>query len=129
MFNRFYSFIRKYLIAILWAIMTLIGCGVNGNSLPHVSINLFEIDKLAHFTLFGMQAWLILFYSHGRDATQVNWKWVHEGVWLSVFYGVLIEFLQYTVFINRSYDYGDMLADAIGALTCYIFAPLFFRSK
>jgi VanZ family protein len=98
-----------YWKALIWAFFILIACGVNGSSIPKVSIDI-ELDKIAHFILFLVQA--ILIYIPQKK----NLAW---AILISVMYGVLLEFLQMTVFINRSFDYADMLADAIGAVMSY----------
>ena len=112
--------LKKYYLAILWSLLSLVACGVNGNSLPHVSLDI-GIDKIAHFVLFGVQSFLIIF-AHHKNRIGVDWKNVHGAVLVGIAYGVFIEFLQYAVFVNRSFDYADMLADAVGATSCYLWA-------
>ena len=103
------SWIKLYWKALLWAFLILGACGINGKSLPTISFD-FGIDKVVHFVLFGVLALLI--YLPQR-------KNLVLGIVLSASYGVIIEYLQMTVFVNRSFDYADMLADAIGAILCY----------
>lgn len=102
------KFLTLYWKALLWAFLILGACGINGNSLPKLSFD-FGIDKIVHFFLFAVQAILIYL------PTKKN-IWV--AILLSSFYGAFIEFLQMTVFVNRSFDLADMLADAVGALLC-----------
>jgi VanZ family protein len=52
---------------------------------------------------------------------------VHLAVFIGIAYGILIEFLQYAVFVNRSFDYADMIADALGASSCYFFALFIYK--
>ncbi len=118
-------FLKKYYLAILWAIISLAACGINGQSLPRVSFELIGIDKLAHFILFGMQSFLIIF-AHQKGRVGIDWKQVHVAIAIGIIYGIFIEFLQYAVFVNRSYDYVDMAADALGALGCYLIVRLFY---
>jgi VanZ family protein len=120
-------FIKKYYLAILWALISLTACGVNGNSLPKINLDI-SIDKIAHILLFGVQAWLILRENQKRGSG-LNWKQAHIAVVVSIVYGIVIEGLQATVFINRSYDYADMVADGIGAVMCYPLAMFWFRLK
>lgn len=103
------NMIKFYWKALLWAFLILGACGINGNKIPKVSFD-FGIDKIVHFLLFGILALLI--YLPQR-------KYLILGIVFSSLYGVLIEYLQMTVFTNRSFDYADMFADAIGALLCY----------
>jgi VanZ family protein len=103
------SFLKINWKALLWAFFILGACGINGESIPKVSFD-FGIDKVAHFILFLVQA--ILIYLPQKKS--LVWP-----ILLSSFYGIAIEFMQMTVFVNRSFDYGDMLADAIGAMMSY----------
>jgi len=122
------SFLLKYRYAILWAMISLTACGINGNALPKINVD-FGMDKVAHFVLFGVQAWLIIWGSrvkHNASAEKIKWKSVHIAVIISLLYGIFIEGLQATVFVNRSYDFADMVADGIGTLFCY---PLVFLSN
>lgn len=120
-------FIKKFYLPLIWALLSLFACGVNGKSLPVVSFDI-GIDKLAHFLLFGMQAWLIIFAQY-KSRKSITWPMLHWAVALSIVYGIILEGMQATVFINRSYDYADMLANAAGALLCYPLALYRFRLK
>lgn len=99
-------FFRKYKYALVWALVILGACGINGNSIPHISFDI-GIDKIAHFIFFGFLAWLI----YVADKKHLFW-----AIFISSSYGILIEYLQMNVFVNRSFDYADMLADVLGAL-------------
>ena len=113
----------KYKFSWIWSAFVLFVCGINGNSLPKVSFELFEIDKLAHLVLFGTLAWLI-YYEGVWKVKEFNTKKAFQistiAFLFSASYGALIEGLQATIFINRSFDWADMLADAIGGLLVYI---------
>ncbi len=110
-------FLTVYWKALLWAFLILVACGMNGNSLPKLSFD-FGIDKIVHFFLFFIQAMLIYL---------PNKKQLWVAILLSSCYGALIELLQMTVFINRSFDFADMLADVIGALLCLPILKLWER--
>lgn len=123
--------VKKYRLSVLWALFALFLCGVNGNSLPKISFELFEIDKLAHMGLFGLQAWIIFYEGVWKvkleDKKQV-WKLTWQAFLWSALYGAFIEGLQMTVFVGRSFDWADMLADAIGALSVFALYA-WFRPK
>lgn len=107
--------IKAYRFAILWALFVLFLCGINGSNLPDLHFNfVLGIDKIAHMFLFGIQAWLILKASHKK----YNKSFIIYAFYAAIFsslYGVLIEVLQGLLFVNRTFDYADMLANAIGA--------------
>lgn len=107
--------LKPYFSAILWAILVLFLCGINGSSLPQLEIDFaIGIDKIAHILLFGIQAWFLMlaFRKSGKIPAL---KFAFLAALISSLYGVFIEVLQATVFINRMFDYADMLANAFGA--------------
>lgn len=72
-------------------------------------------DKLMHALTFGF--WSALFYLYGFFFTTLdNVKIVKQAIGWGIFYGVLIEILQLTLPINRSFEWMDMLADAVGSV-------------
>lgn len=100
---------RRRLFSVIWAVFVMVLCGINGNALPKVSFEI-GIDKIAHFLLFGIQCWLLLY---GMNPLKV--RPVTFAIVVSASYGAVIEAMQATVFVNRTYDYADMLANATGA--------------
>lgn len=113
--NLIQTFLRTYRTALIWALFVLLVCGVNGKYIPEVHfMDFIGPDKLAHIGLFGLQAWFIY-----RDDVK------HRRLiafLISAGYGIIIEILQATVFTGRSYDYADMLANALGAGVFALFA-------
>ena len=111
------QFLNSYKFSLIWALVILLLCGMNASSLPHIRFNfVFDIDKLAHFMLFGMFAFLLIeSRKKFREWQQPFSQLVFPAFLISSLYGVLIEILQATVFTSRSFDYHDMLANAIGA--------------
>ncbi len=84
-----------------------------GVQLP--SFNLFATDKLAHALIYGILVWLAIRGSYAFDKQLVAWKWA-VGIFLfAVAYGMMMEFVQYAFIPGRFYEYGDMLANTVGA--------------
>jgi len=117
------KFISKYHLAIIWAVLTLTACGINGSYLPKVSFYLFEPDKVAHILLFLVLFSLCIF----PDRYHIKTLRVLFLILLCTSYGILIEILQATIFINRSYDVGDMIANTAGVITGTFTIPLLKR--
>lgn len=111
-------FWRHNRAAFLWAILILILCGLPGSNFPKLSfLEWLRPDKIVHLILFGIQSYLLItgFIRQDRfPALRLNA--VLLGVLLSVSYGALVEVLQATIFIGRSGDIRDAIANAIGAL-------------
>ena len=106
---------RYDLLAFIWAIIILILCGIPGKKIPELTfIQWLGPDKIVHLILFGTQCFLLLkaFHLH----TNVSFKkaaWI--SVTFSISYGILVEILQKYIFIDRSPDVRDAMANAVGA--------------
>lgn len=107
--------------AILWAFFILVLCGFPGDRIPNFeTLNRWSADKFLHgFIFFVMYTW--------------TWSPFHpriSGVFLVIdiiLFGVLTEFLQTEVFINRYGEWTDALADGGGAMAGHIFCNRFFH--
>lgn len=110
-------FLRIHLPTILWAIFILILCGIPGERIPELDFwKWLRPDKVVHLVLFGMQTFLAIRSFH----TQTTFSFLRKhslllAVLISIFYGVLVEVLQAKVFIHRSGDFRDAIANSIGA--------------
>lgn len=73
-------------------------------------------DKVVHLFLFGIFCLLLVSSFSFRKNTlpEKSGKWL--GLSISILYGILIEVLQTYVFIDRSGDYRDTVANSLGAL-------------
>ncbi|EIJ41463.1 VanZ like family protein [Beggiatoa alba B18LD] len=76
-------------------------------------------DKVGHFFLMGVLAWIINLGLHGA---QFHWGNIHilKGS-LLVFTFVTLEEISQYYFPNRHFDFGDLLADYLGI---YLFGQL-----
>jgi VanZ family protein len=119
----------KYLIpAIIW--MALI-TGLSVMPAPQLpKTPFFAPDKLAHATIYAVFTWLILFGLQRRTKTKLPRKQVIISVVFAAFYGILMEFVQYAFVPGRFFEYGDMLANTIGALLgLSLFIPILLRKR
>jgi hypothetical protein len=104
---------HSYGLAVGWALFILLLCAAPGRFIPSAGwLQLLSIDKLAHAGLFFVQASLIMVAAQKSDAISAKWWWLSAAV----LYGLLIEILQAVVFTDRSFEWFDALADAIGVL-------------
>ncbi len=85
-------------------------------------INFTYIDKVEHAIAYMVLAffWLLAFESIKKTNYVV--------IILCVLFGVLMEVLQSTT-SYRTFDYADMLANAIGALIGHFFFKIFTKKK
>ncbi len=124
--NRFFY---TYTYSLLWALFILCVCGMNGSYIPQIHFtDIIQPDSLAHITLFGLQTWFIATDRKRKSPSNgLSLRLILPAFVISAMYGLIIEVLQATVFINRSYDYMDMAANTLGcALASFV---LFLKFK
>lgn len=82
---------------------------------PH--IELFPgADKVVHGVMFGALTLVALIdWARGRPLRSVRWPICVIMASLSSLVGVAVEYLQEAMALGRSFDTGDILADATGA--------------
>ena len=124
-------FLRYHLPTLLWALFILVICAIPGERIPKLTfLEWLKPDKIVHFLVFAFLSLLLL--RSFIDAGLLSWKQnniVVFAVCLAIIYGALVEFLQYSVFINRSGDIRDALANAIGALIGWWIYKRYLLSK
>ena len=91
--------------AVLWAFFILVLCGFPGDQIPEFeTLNRWSADKVIHSFIF-----LVMYlWSYAPIAGKVSSLSVLLDV---VLFGVLTEYLQTEVFINRYGEWTDALAD------------------
>jgi VanZ family protein len=122
-------FFNTYTYSFLWAFLILCVCGMNGSYFPEIHFtDIIQPDSLAHITLFGLQTWFIATDRKRKSPSNgLSLRLIPPAFVISAMYGLIIEVLQATVFINRSYDYMDMAANTLGcALASFV---LFLKFK
>jgi hypothetical protein len=102
-----------------WTLLSLLLLCTPSAELPGDSFLEFEgMDKIAHMVLFGG---LVLFWGlYIRNLPLgTGLMWQHKILLLmciSIALGTAIEFIQRYAIPDRSFDTGDILADAIGSI-------------
>jgi VanZ family protein len=109
-------FFKSLLPAFLWALFILVICGIPGHDLPEVRfLDWLKPDKVIHLFVYAILSYLLINGLMKQDASTFlknNSKtW---AVVLSICYGILIEVLQKYVFIDRSGEVFDAMANAAG---------------
>lgn len=109
-----YSKLCRWL-AIGWTIIILIGCLTPHDQLPDTLLD--WSDKLQHLAIFALFTllWIEAGYSPGIV------------VITGILFGGLIEILQYSLPINRSGDWEDLVADSIGAVLGFALSRVWSR--
>ena len=98
-------------IAIAYFLLTTIILLWPGNALPKTNlITIPFFDKIVHIVLFAILSWLAL-KAYGSVHKYRNTKMVAA----IAIYGILIEVVQLYLIPFRSFEFVDIIADAIGA--------------
>jgi VanZ family protein len=109
--------IGPYLLAISWLIMTTILLCLPGSSLPREDwLSRLWIDKWVHILLFMV---LVILWCRGISRQGENKSYskffIYLGL-LALIYGFIMELIQGNYIPNRSFDTGDLVADAAGCI-------------
>ena len=122
------SKINYKLLIIIWLSIILILSSLSGNTLNKIPIvKIPYLDKIVHFSMYFILQFLFMndyFFSKKYN----NFKrYLFLSFLFTLSYGSLMEILQQYVFIKRSGDFFDFLANASGAITAIIFVLLFYN--
>ena len=104
---------KNYLLAFLWLLLITAMSTLPNPQLPN--LNFFSADKIVHAAVYAVLCWLVLrgFSQSKNRAATGRERLLIFG--LTASYGVLMELVQYAFIPGRYYEYGDMLANALGA--------------
>lgn len=107
----------RYWIAILWAIIILVLCGMPPQDVDKVKfIDFPHIDKVVHFCLYFVMGVLVVAVL-SLNGTLKKSKWLLlVSISICFIYGWIIEIFQQVLFTGRSYEVMDIVADTAGAI-------------
>ncbi|MCF6239786.1 MAG: VanZ family protein [Bacteroidales bacterium] len=118
------NFVRKYFKSIIWAALILYLSLANLNDNELVKELFFPYsDKIAHIGIYVLFTFILLseYKTKGKQLPPLIF---------SIFYGILMEFLQYILTTYRSLELLDILANTSGAFAAwYIYKNLFTDLK
>lgn len=106
----------------VWLILSTIAFCLPGKALPEEDwFTIVQLDKWIHIVLFIVMILLwCLPLLERRSVEPIGNLFIFISVaWLV--YGVAMEFVQHSFIPNRSFDMGDIAADAIGCLVGFLF--------
>ena len=116
-------FFRRQWPAIVWALFILVITGIPGSYFPGITTfwEWLQPDKIVHVFVFAVLSFAIL-YGIRSQYIQNNRRYYYTvlAVGSTAVYGLLTEVLQYYVFIGRSGNVYDVLADFVGAIVGWI---------
>ncbi len=110
----------KYFIpSIFWALIILYLSSGPNIQLPKSTIDL-SIDKIGHFTFYGILAFLIA-YGYYKNNPTIHNNGLFKALIISGLYGISMEIMQYSFFPNRYFEVLDIIANISGSLIGILF--------
>ncbi len=110
--------IKSFWPAIIWLIFSSIAFCLPGSALPKNDwFQIVQLDKWIHVGLFSVMIFLwcvpLFHRSHMNLSLTKLFLWIAIAFFC---YGIAMEFIQHFFVSNRSFDMGDIAADAAGCL-------------
>ena len=109
--------IRSFWPGIIWWVLSVIAFCIPGSALPKEDwLGKIHFDKIIHIGLFAGMVFLWclpLIYRQNRKSLSNLFLKITA---LFFGYGVAMEFIQHSFVSRRSFDWGDIVADAVGCL-------------
>ena len=107
-------FLKHNKWALLWALLIFVLCMIPGRDLPKISwLENFGFDKLIHAGLFFV---LVVLFVRGFSEQQLKNYPKITALLICVAYGGVLEILQGVLFIERSADVYDFIANSCGSI-------------
>ena len=104
--------LKNFYPAIIWTIIITWLSAIPG--LPAMDWDLISADKVGHFGVYAILAWLICYGLHKTGA--ISNKNYLMAFAFSAGWGMLMEWMQGTFFPYRFFEWPDEIANAIGAI-------------
>jgi hypothetical protein len=105
--------------AIGWFIISIILLTLPGTAFPQEDwLDKIWFDKWVHIGMFSILAWLwcAYWYYHKMNEAAATLKRIFIAIGIfCLLYGILMEFVQKNYIPYRSFDFGDIVADAVGS--------------
>ena len=118
--------IKYYLPAIFWLLVILVLSGYPGHKVP--ASPFWQFDKLVHTGIYMVLSGLLLFaYSKQYQDLKKRSFLILKVVLFVIFYGGFMEILQDYIFINRSGNWYDFVANTLGAILGVLIYPFVIK--
>lgn len=111
-------FLKHNKWALLWAMLIFILCMIPGHDLPKISwLENFGFDKVVHAGLFFVLAVLLVHgFSEQQSFSSLRNSPKIIALLICIPYGGALELLQGALFIERTADVYDFIANSFGSL-------------
>ena len=107
---------------LLWALLIAILCGMPGKDIPSISwLELLSFDKWVHAGIFFIQAVSLIKALRKQPSFELlRHHNIKIALLFCLFYGGVLEILQGAVFVDRSADLNDFIANSTGAIVAIL---------
>ena len=114
----------SFIPAIVWLIISTILLTIPGSALPQENwLGKIWFDKWVHIGMFSIMVFLCCWAIHKRLAENKKLTTVFLFIGLGcLLYGIGMEFVQKYFVANRSFDGGDIIADAVGCTIGFLYS-------
>lgn len=122
---RFIKFWKPTIVAfiILYASLS------SGKRFDNVNFISFEhLDKIVHF-IFYFTLTTTIYSSLYKYSELIKNKKIFLSLSISIFYGLLLEYLQYLLTTTRSAELFDFIFNTLGAITGVVIFPVWIKTK
>ncbi len=110
----------------VWGVIIVIISGYPGHHVPKVPV--WQFDKLVHSVVYAVLSICLMIAFHKQYTSGKNrLKLSLSIIFIAVFYGGFMEFLQDSIFINRSGNWYDFMANTIGAIIGVLIYPFIIK--
>ena len=117
---------QPFIPFIIWLITIAILSGYPGNKIPKSPF--LHLDKLVHSGVYLVLSILLCYAFYNKDVNKFNsFKTSALIILFGVSYGGFMEILQEYIFINRSGNWYDFFANAIGAILGAVLFPFVLK--
>jgi VanZ family protein len=122
------KYFRYIFLPLLVVLVIFVGtCLLSSNDVPNMPANI-AWDKLAHFGMFFVLSGVSLFFYYKlHNGKPKMSRCIFWGFIVPVIYGGVIELLQKYLFTSRSAEWGDFVANMLGALFGCVVVVVYFR--
>lgn len=117
---------KTYLPAIIWLLVITVLSGYPGNHVPKIPV--WQFDKLVHTVIYFVLS-VTLIYAFQKQYNQVSKRIIISIsiILFGIFYGGFMEIMQHYIFINRSGNWYDFIANGVGAILGVFIFPLVMK--
>lgn len=117
----------KFFTALIWTLIVIVLSAISGNTASRLMVvDFFGIDKVGHIIFYFIMNWL---WMRALVTPQNKIKGILMSLTISITVGYLLELGQKYWFEGRSFEYDDMVANAIGAALAIVIQQLLFTRK